>query len=391
MDIMLRIALLIESSRMYGRELLRGIAAYARQAGPWLFFHEERALADPVPPMLRRWAPDGILARLDSEELLRQVRALHLPTVDLYRDEDIPGIAGVTINQQALMEQAVRHFQERGFQNYAFCGFTRVFFSESREAFFVAELEKKGIQPHIFRYPSMKGVRSLAAFETHADRFTAKLAQWLKGLPKPVALMACNDMRAYQVLNVCNVLGIAVPEEVAVLGVDNDFIECELSTPPLSSIDPNAAKIGYEGAALLHRLIQGQPLPPRKILIEPQGIVTRRSTDVLAIDDPDAAAAIQYVRRHALEHPAYNKILHELELSRSTLERWFQRYLGHSVSAEIFSIRIKHLQELLRKTPHSLETIARLCGFSHVETMSRLFKREVGVTPGKYRRQSKNP
>jgi LacI family transcriptional regulator len=388
---MLRIALLIESSRMYGRELLRGIAGYARQAGPWLFFHEERALADPIPPMLKHWAPDGILVRLAGDELIKQVRALRLPTVDLYRDEEIPGIAGVTIHQQALVEAAIRHFQERGFQNYAFCGFTQVFFSENREAFYIAELKKKGIRPHVFRHPPMKGGRRLAAIEAHATRFTAKLAQWLKALPKPIALMACNDMRAYQVLNVCNALGIAVPEEVAVLGVDNDPIECELCNPPLSSIDPNAARIGYEGAALLHRLIRGEPPPPRRMLIPPQGVVTRRSTDVLAIVDPDAAAAIQYVRRIALERPAYKKILSDLQLSRSTLERWFQRYLGHSVSAEIFSIRVKHLQELLRKTPHSLEMIARLCGFSHVETMSRLFKREVGVTPGKYRRQSKNP
>jgi LacI family transcriptional regulator len=388
---MLRIALLIESSRMYGRELLRGIAAYARQAGPWLFFHEERALADPIPPMLRHWAPDGILVRLAGDELIGQIRALHLPTVDLYRDEEIPGIAGVTINQQALVVQAIRHFQERGFQNFAFCGYTKVFFSENREAYFIAELKKKGIRPHVFRHPPMKGGRRLSAIEAHATRFAAKLAQWLQGLPKPIALMACNDMRAFQVLNVCNALGIAVPEEVAVLGVDNDPIECELSNPPLSSIDPNAARIGFEGAALLHRLLQGQSPPSCRILIEPQGVITRRSTDVLAVDDPDAAAAIQYIRRHALDRPSYTKILADLQLSRSTLERWFQRYLGHSVSAEMFSIRVKRLQELLRKTPHSLESIARLCGFSHVETMSRLFKREVGVTPGKYRRQSKNP
>jgi LacI family transcriptional regulator len=387
---MLRIALLIESSRMYGRELLRGIAAYARQTGPWLFFHEERALADPLPPMLKHWAPDGILVRLASDELLRQVRGLHIPTVDLYRDEEIPEIPGVTIDQHALARQAIRHFQERGFQNYAFCGYTGVFFSENREAYFLSELKELGIRPYVFRHPPMKGGRKLSAIEAHATRFAAKLAEWLQKLPKPIALMACNDMRAFQVLNVSSTLGIAVPEEVAVLGVDNDPIECELSNPPLSSIDPNAAKIGFEGAALLHKLIQGKSKPTRRILVEPRGVVTRRSTDVLAIDDPAAAAAIQYVRRIALQRPAYASILADLQLSRSTLERWFQRYLGHSVSDEILSIRVKHIQELLLRTTHPLESIARLCGFTHVETMSRLFKRHAGLTPGDYRRKGKN-
>ncbi|MBN2578925.1 MAG: XylR family transcriptional regulator [Pirellulales bacterium] len=386
---MLRIALLIESSRMYGRELLRGIAAYAHQAGPWLFFVEERALADPLPPMLKHWAPDGILVRLASDELLRQVRDLQLPTVDLYRDEEIFDIPGVTIDQRALVHQAIRHFQERGFQNYAYCGYPEVFFSENREAHFLAKLQEQGIRPHVFHHPPMKGGRRLAAIEAHATRFAAKLAEWLQGLPKPVALLACNDMRAFQILNVCNALGISVPEEVAILGVDNDPIQCELSHPTLSSIDPNAARIGYEGAALLHRLIQGDPKPSRRILIEPRGVAARRSTDVLAVGDPDASAAIRHVRQQALQRPSYAAILADLQLSRSTLERWFHQYLGHSVSDEIRSIRVKHLQQLLLSTTHPLETIAQLCGFPHVETMSRLFKRHVGMTPGEYRRQGK--
>jgi LacI family transcriptional regulator len=388
---MLRIALLIESSRMYGRELLRGIAAYAHRVGPWLFFHEERAFSDPIPPMLKRWSPDGILVRLANDELTRKIRNLHLPTVDVYRDEEIRDIPGVTIDQDLLVGQAIRHFQERGFQNYAYCGFTGVFFSENREASFARQLGEKGIQPYIFRHPPLSGQGGLAAIEAHAARFAAKLAKWLRGLPKPIALLACNDMRALQVLNVCNAYGIAVPEEVAVLGVDNDPIQCELSTPPLSSIDPNAARIGYEAAALLHRLIEGHPKPSRRILIEPRGVVARRSTDVLAVGDSDAAAAIRYVRRNALTRSSYQKILLDLQLSRSTLERWFQRHLGHSVSTEILLIRLKHIQELLLNTTQSLATIAQLCGFSHVETMSRLFKRHVGLTPGEYRRRGKHP
>jgi LacI family transcriptional regulator len=388
---MLRIALLIESSRNYGRELMRGIAAYAQQAGPWLFFHEERALADPLPPSLAHWAPDGILVRLVGDKLPRQIRALRLPTVDLYREDDTHDIPGVTVDQEALVRQAIAHFQERGFQNFAFCGFTKVLFSEIREASFRRQLKAKGIAPLIFRHPPLQSHSGLATVEAHAAKFNAELADWLRKLPKPVALMACNDMRAYQVLNVCNACGIAVPEEAAVLGVDNDPIVCEFSNPPLSSVDPNAMRTGYEAAALLHRIIEGHPKPARRILVEPQGVVSRRSTDVLAIGDPDVAAAVQYVRRHALDPLDFKKTVHNLLLSRSTLERWFQHSLGHSMHAEILSIRLKHIQELLRKTTHPLDTIARSCGFSHVETMARIFKRQVGLTPGEYRRRGKIP
>jgi LacI family transcriptional regulator len=386
---MLRIALLIESSRNYGRELMRGIAAYAHQAGPWLFFHEERALADPLPPSLVHWAPDGILVRLAGDKLTQQIRKLQLPTVDLYHEDETLDIPGITVDQHQIVEQAIRHFQERGFQNFAYCGFTQVLFSELREASFVQQLKDKGIPAHVFRHPPLKNGKRLADVETHAEKYAPQLAQWLHGLPKPVALLACNDMRAYQILNACNSAGIAVPEQAAVLGVDNDPIVCEFSNPPLSSVEPNAARIGYEAASLLHRLIEGCPKPTKRIFIAPRGVVPRRSTDVLAVAEAEAASAIQYVRRHALEPCDFPKILRGLNISRSTLERWFQRHLGHSANDEILSIRLKHIQELLLTTTLPLETIARRSGLFHVETMSRIFKRSVGVTPGEYRRRGK--
>ena len=212
-----------------------------------------------------------------------------------------------------------------------------------------------------------------------------ELAKWLKKLPKPLALFACNDTRANQVLNVCNTYNINVPQDVAVLGVDNDPVECELSNPPLSSVDPQAERIGYEAAALLHRMFNGYKCSRKRICFPPRGIAARRSTDVLAIQNTDAADAINYLRCHALEPSNFSRILSNLSYSRSTLERWFRQYLGHSVKEEIVSIRLKRIQELLLTTNYSLDTIAPLCGFSHVESMIRLFKKHVGSTPGEYR------
>ena len=215
----------------------------------------------------------------------------------------------------------------------------------------------------------------------------AALTKWLRHLPKPVGLFCCNDTRAYQVLDVCNTGNIAVPEEVAVLGVDNDGVECEISNPPLSSIDPNAARVGFEAASLLDRLIRGEKLRSARIMVPPARVVARRSTDVIAIQDSDVAEVVQHVRRNALRPIVLEDFVNVLNLSRSTLERWFHRYLGHSMKDEIVSIRMKHIQGLLLSTDQSLEEIAVSAGYEHVETMSRIFKRSVGLNPGEYRRQ----
>jgi LacI family transcriptional regulator len=389
MAVPLRIALLIETSRMSGRDMFRGIAEYSRRFGPWMFYFEERALTALLPQTLRRWSPDGILVRLSGKQLIRQVRKLRIPTVDLDHEYEVKGIPGVAGDPTLIVHQAVEHFRERGFQNFAYYGFAEVLWSELREACFTGELKRQGIIPHVFRHRALERGGELAAHESQASQYDKALVKWLHGLPKPVALMACNDMCAYQVLNVCNTDRIAVPEEVAVLGVDNDSILCEICTPPLSSIDGNAAKVGYEAAALLHRMIQGEPPPKRRIFIPPLGVVPRRSTDVLAIQDPDVAEAIHYVRGHALERLQYAKILRDLSLSRNTLESWFRRYLGHSVTREIHLTRIKRIQELLLTTNQSLEAISRQCGFEYVKSMFRIFKKQVGLTPGEYRRREK--
>jgi LacI family transcriptional regulator len=394
----LHIALLIESSRRFGRELLRGIAAYSQVHGPWLFFHQERMEADPIPLALKRMKPDGILTRLAGDKLSREIRKLRIPTVDLFHEHEFRDVPCVITDHQQIARQAVRHFRERCFQNFAYCGYPQFVFSREREAFYTQELKSLGLPLHVFP-ASRENTRGKKAavqsqiaenvIESHAAEDIPDLAKWLQEIPKPVALFACNDVRAHQVLNACNIHRIAVPEEVAVLGVDNDTVICELTHPQLSSIDPNAMNIGYEAAALLHRMIQGQPLPEAPLVVAPKGVVPRHSSDVLAIQDHDVANAIQHVRDHALEAVNFKKIIRELSLSRATLERWFHHYLGHSMMEEIFSMRLKRIQELLLTTSHTLEGIAQICGFAHVESMARIFKKRVGVTPGQYRRQKK--
>jgi LacI family transcriptional regulator len=386
----LRVALLIESSRSYGRQLLKGIAAYARTHDSWMFFHEERALRAPINPRLKTWKPDGIIGRLIGNQLVRFIRQLNVPTVDLFhadKEAELPGIPGVTVDQESLIRLAIGHFLERGFKNFAYCGFRKLMFSELRAACFVQRLAERGFQTSVFSYPGLRSGTGLAEYEDHAIQYNDRLLNWLHSLPKPVALLACNDWRAQQVLAICSEAGIVVPDEVAILGVDNDDVECELCNPPLSSIDPNVEQVGYRAAELLDRLMKGEVVSPARSVVPALGIVARRSTDVLVVDEPDAADAIQFVRKHACEGITPKDAAKHLCISQKTLYRWFKTNIGHSPTAEIVHVQVQHIQELLQTTNLTLEQIAPLAGFAHVESMERIFKRIVGMTPGKYRKQ----
>ena len=383
----LRVALLIESSRGFGRTLLRGITAYGRTHGHWAFFHEERELAAPLPGDLKRWRPDGIIARLATNKLVQQVRALGLPTVDLSCKYDVPGVPSLTPDNAAIGRLAVEHFLERGFRRFAYCGLPGIPFSDRQEAGFQEALAARGFHADCFHFRKLPRTVVLAKVEAYAMQRTGDLADWLRGQPKPLALLACSDVRGQQVVSVCEQAGIAVPDEVAVLGIDNDDVQCELCNPSLSSIDPNVERIAYETAAILDCMMRGGASPPARISVPPRGVVARGSTDVLAIADREVAECIRFVREHACQpHIEIEDILASLNFSRSTLNRWFHKWLGRSPREEITRLRLNRAQDLLAATTLPLDEIARRCGFEHMESMCRMVKRMTGQTPGEYRK-----
>ena len=270
----LRVVLLIESSRAFGRGLLAGIAAYSMTHGPWTFFHEERSIDDPTPHGLRRWAPDGCIGRI-WPTLEGTVRRLGIPTVNVLGESAIPGMPKIAPDDRLISQVAIDHLLNRGLRQFAFCGFRDLVFSELRKKAFCEELDRLGLPVSVFEDGGPVRPIGLVAFEQKWLHQLGRMSTWLRDLPKPVGLMACNDVRAYQVSNACREASLEVPDEVAIVGVDNDPTLCDLATPPLTSIDPNAAKVGYEAAALLHRLIEMNDPPPEEVLIEPTGIVAR--------------------------------------------------------------------------------------------------------------------
>jgi len=380
----LRIALLIDSSRSYRRGLLRGIAAYARAYGPWSFCHHETVLGDSLPPQLRDWGGDGIIARTRDPRLIVELKRLNLPMVGKFGSREDCDVPMIDSDQRAVVRLAVDHLQERGFRSFAYFGFDDAKFTEKHCQYFLEYVAELGGRARVYEGPPPKQVAEISSADEIQEREGA-IARWIRSLPRPVGLMAYNDRCAYQVLTACGSQGIAVPDEVAVIGVDNDEVLCELSDPPLSSVDPNAQRIGYETATLLHRLIRGDPPQEGSVLVQPLGVVARESTDAVAIDDYQTAVAVRYIRRYACDGLQIKELLQNINISRSTLERRFAKYLGRSPRAEIARVQLRRVKELLTSTEFSLEKIAELAGFNYVESMCYLFKRSTGQTPGEYR------
>jgi LacI family transcriptional regulator len=295
----------------------------------------------------------------------------------------------VRTDDAAAARLAFEHLRERGFRHFAFCGFNGADYSDIRRGNFARLVGEGGLRCHRFAPPQRPHRASTLKYEEQGLKDGDLVARWLEELPKPVGLMACNDIRGQQVLNACRATGMLVPDEVAVIGVDNDEVLCELSDPPLSSVVPNTERIGYEAATLLDRMMRGRKPPSQPIVVEPAGIVTRRSTEVLAIEDRHIAAAVRFIREHACEGVDVGDVLRAVPLSRSTLERRFGREVGRSPKEEILRVRLNRAKQLLTETDFPLSVVAEKVGLVHAEYLSVIFKKKTGLTLVQFRNRSR--
>jgi len=384
-----RVALLIESSRAYGRRTLFGVARYVREHQPWSIFLQERSLGDKCPDWLKEWNGDGIIARVESRQIANGIRKLGIPAVDVrYLLKNI-GMPSVRPDDAAAARLAFEHLRERGFRNFAFCGFNGADYSDARRDSFLECARKANLPCHVYTDTLKVRKVSTQEYEARGLKDSEHVVRWLESLAKPVGLMACNDIRGQQVLNACRAAGISVPDEIAVIGVDNDEMLCELADPPLSSVSLDTERIGYEAASLLDQMIAGKKPKQELILVQPVGVVTRRSTDVLAVEDRHITTATQFIRLRACDGIDVSDVLKVVPLSRSTLERRFYRVLGHSPKEEILRTRLSRAKQLLSETDFSLAQIAEKVGFEHPEYLSVIFKKKTSLTPGEFRAQAR--
>jgi LacI family transcriptional regulator len=386
-----RVALIIESSRVYGRGLLRGIASFARTKGDWSTFFEPRAPRDPLPPWLRTWKGDAIIARIETRAMASAILRHRLPTVDLrglFTDLPVPL---VETDDQLVPRLAFDHLMDRGFRRVAFVGFARHNYSETRCAAFTAIAQKAGVPCAVYNGPARSRSKLPSRQLQHGIVCERDLPRWLAAQPKPIGVMACNDVRGQQVLSACRDANLAVPDEVAVIGVDNDEVLCELADPPLSSVIPHTVRIGEEAAALVEQMIAGDiPRSRRVVYVPPVGVASRRSTDVLALDDRVLAAAVRLIRGEACSGLRVEDIIARLPISRSSLERKFRAAFDRSPHDEILHVRLLRVRQLLTDTDMKLAQIASIAGFEHAEYMSVVFRRETGETPGAFRGRTRS-
>jgi LacI family transcriptional regulator len=373
---MKRIVLLLETSREFGRQLIIGIARYARLNGPWTFYKEPIDLKSSI-PHLTSWKPDGIIMRdsLITKELLK----LRIPTILAIHDSSYPkDLPVIKTDSRSIAQMASNHFIEKGFRNLAFCGFDNYDWSEGRKYFFNRFNNEAGFKTYNFLQPKYIKNQSWEKEQRHVLR-------WIKDLPKPVGIFACNDDRGQNILEVCKLIGLKVPEDVAVIGVDNDPMICDTEDPPLTSIALNVESAGFEAARLLDRLIRKKKIARRQIMVTPSHIVQRQSTDILAVNDTEVAAAIHYIKNHAKNKILVRDVVKATSISRRTLEKRFRNIIHRSIYNEIQQVRVESISKLLIETSLPISQISSFFDFTDGEHISRYFKKEKGISLREFR------
>lgn len=372
-----RVILLLESSRSFGRELLYGIARYSRLHSPWSFYREPIGLKTSV-PRLTNWNANGIIMRnsLITKELLE----LELPTILVLHDTERPKyLPAVLTDAETIAKLAAEHLLNRGLKHFAFCGFKNLFWSNERENRFQIYIEEAGYKTYVYQPPLKHKFKSWYYEQSF-------MKDWLKKLPKPIGIMACNDDRGQHILEVCKSLGIKVPEDVALIGVDNDQLVCELGDPPLTSVALNTEAAGYAAAELLDRLMKGEKMKGQEIIVSATHVVKRQSTDLLAIEDKNVANAIQFIRQNAKNKIRVDDVVAQTCLGRRSLESGFRKIIHRSVQEEIRRVRVELISQMLIETNMPVSEITSLFNFTDFEHISRYFKKEKGLGLREFRK-----
>jgi LacI family transcriptional regulator len=375
-----RVAVLVEASNAYGRGLLEGIHRHLRENEPWTILLPEHGRGMPPLEMLARWRGDGIIARIETPAIAAAIKRLRrgrpLAVVDVSAGRLLAGVPYVETDDAAIARLASEHFIERDFRHLAFLGDERFRWSDNRRDAFVAAARGRSVAVYEPRGRDRDGGAEDEAIEA-----------WLAVLPKPVGLFACYDVRGRQAIEACRRAGLAVPDDVAVLGVDDDAVLCGLTSPPLSSVIPDAISAGRRAAELLGALLRGEQLDRDEWLLPPVGIATRQSTDVLAIDDELVVAAVRHIREHACAGIKVAEVVRALGVSRRVLESRFLRRVGHTPHEEIARVQFRRVEQLLAETDLPLATIAARAGFRYPEYMTVAFTRRHGMSPSQWRRR----
>lgn len=379
----LRVAMFLYYDEPAVRGFLRGISQYTTIYGPWMFYREFVNYTGQMSKKTRlkrlcNWKPNAIITH--ETGLFQDLKEMELPLIVFPFKLRITDHLHVIGDDIGVGKLAAKYFLNRGFEHFGFCGFKDMFWSEDTKKGFCHYVGKSGFEVEVYHQPRLKGLR----MEGNEQPY---LAEWLKSLPKPVAVLACVDERAHQLVEACREAELCVPDDVAILGVNNNELVCNLSNPPISSIVQNYEKAGYQLAELLVKKVSGQKITTNKVVFETSHVVTRQSTDILAIDDPLVVAAIRFIQGNVKYNIGVTDVAEELTVNRRTLERRFAKVRGISLYKEIRRAHVEMIIHLLLHTNHSIAQISRLCGYDSERHLSRNFRSETGMAALAYRKK----
>lgn len=381
---MIKVLLLTDFSSGYSRNLLKGIVQYSKVFGPWVFYrmplyYRELHGDEGVVAWAKEWGADAIIAQL-SNMRIEVLAQLDIPIiVQNYRDR-YEGISNLTGNYYQTGILAAEFFLRKGYKSFAYYGFDDTVWMRERGAGFKEFVEKNGYQVYLF---NERGNVEMWSFDAEL------VYHWLYCLPKPVALFACDDYHAIQITEVCKMRNIDVPDEIAILGVDNDDLLCNISDPPLSSIELDVQNGGFETGKLIHRFIKKEAEPPVDIVIKPIRVVQRRSTEQFAVSDKHIDLVLKYIESNYSSSISIKDILRLVPFSRRNLEKNFNKETGTTIYQYIQRRRIEKFCDLLGTSDISLMEAAAASGFSDYKNVSRIFMKTKSMTPFQYRKKYK--
>jgi len=370
-----RVALILWMSGAHDRGVLAGIAQYIRGHDPWSLVIAADWLRHPRG--IRSWDGDGLIAHVNSPQIARAIGRLSMPVVNICEAIQHVAAPAVLTDNEAVGRLAAEHFLQRSFTHFAYWGPTSVHTYRQRGLAFERALSESG-------FGCTWAGPELDPFDLNVP--PPGLPTWIRSLPKPVAVFTCGDMNGRHVVDTCRRCGVRVPEEVAVVGVDNDELLCELAAVQLSSVAVPTQKKGYEAARMLDRLIHGESVQT-PVIIQPTHVVTRHSSDIQATDDPLVGQTMRLIFEHAGDPIDVGYLLDKLCVSRRTLERRFQVAIGRSPAEEIRRVHVERAKRLLEQTQLSITEVAGASGFTDINRLGAAFRQHVGTTPSAYREQ----
>ena len=376
------VAIQVDTATGWGRRLIGGILSYVRQHEPWYLWVEAKGRSENL-HLPKGWNGQGIIARVSTPEFARHLKSFKIPVINIssikLREARFPTVA-TDLNECGKL--AAEYFLNRGFRHFAYSGPFRFSYIQEHSSSFAQHLKNAGYECNVFRPKTAQRIQGGWGDSSE------ELTNWLTSLPKPVAVLTWETQYGRQILDACRLIGLDVPGDVAVLGGDDDDLLCQIAFPPLSGIATPAEAIGYEAAKMLDACFKGSR-STQKLFMKPSVVITRQSTDTLAIEDEDIKMAIRYMREHVHEPIQIPDVLRSVPISRSVLERRFQSLLGRSPAAEIRRLHLERARQLLVETDLSIDKVSQRSGFTSPEYFTSVFRPEYGQTPLQYRKHNR--